>query len=720
MGYGLLFWHEDDDHPDYRDDVLVKGLSPREHTYTGLQHDATYKFRIHACNETPACGWWTNPPLEVTTERAPTPQRPHTITFAQISSDSARVRWSAAANTGGVPLTGFDLRYWPYDPDNPDEESGAIDHPADDGNDRGETLKDLAAGTEYELKLRACNGPKDSHCSNWSDDHRFTTTGGTTPNATVPTNLDVIPLADRRARVTWSPATGATGYVVQVRRVGSTSEEDWQPSRGIFFHIGAGSSIRHGLDFYLDTFVTGGLAAHAGNQLQVRAITGRDDQGHDVLSEPSETIVIMDTPIRTVNGDSREVSNGKAVVTWVPVETILGDPYAQGSYRFRYRRIGGDHTMLSWRPGTAGVGTAHETPIVPAGSTSYPIEDHLLRHQIYAIQLRYEIELDSDVSDAATKVFAARDAYVWTSERAAGGGERVATFPLNYPLENTNYVNRATYAYRLCDDTFPELILNGPDRNRDHRRVEWSEFIFHAFDQWRAATNGVVVVTHEEGPCAKYSALVQQVTSAVSVMQGSGPAGQGDTKDLDSHVEALLDRFRHLGVLRNAVLRAAIATDGDQVGNEVFMYDTSDRPMVLEFGAELAPGPCSDDALGCAPRRGVRHPTKGWIVDIVLRKHNLYEPDEGLFIPELPTVAFNTCRPVIPGNTVGTRFTSAYSTLVHELGHALGIREGTEGRDDAVHHPSDGLGDSVMVTKSLFCAPAPHDVLAINAVYQTR
>ena len=48
------------------------------------------------------CGGWTEPPLEVTTKRAPAPQRPHTIGFSQLTARSVVVTWSAAANTGGV------------------------------------------------------------------------------------------------------------------------------------------------------------------------------------------------------------------------------------------------------------------------------------------------------------------------------------------------------------------------------------------------------------------------------------------------------------------------------------------------------------------------------------------------------------------------------------------------------------------------------------------
>ncbi len=63
-----------------------------------------------------------------------------------------------------------------------------------------------------------------------------------------------------------------------------------------------------------------------------------------------------------------------------------------------------------------------------------------------AYQLRYEVS----VGAKTVKAFAGRDVFVWPSLRPAGGGERVATFPLNYPLKNK------TYAYYICNDTFPD------------------------------------------------------------------------------------------------------------------------------------------------------------------------------------------------------------------------------------------------------------------------
>ncbi|MCY3896338.1 MAG: fibronectin type III domain-containing protein [Chloroflexi bacterium] len=718
-----MFWHEDEEHPSYRDDVLVKGLTPREHTYTGLQHDATYKFRIHACNEdhkmVARCGWWTTPPLEVTTQRAPTPQRPHTIGFSQLSASSVVVTWSAAANTGGVPLTGFDITYWPYDAQNANSEAGATTHPADDGNDRGETLKKLAASTEYEVKMRACNGPKDSHCSRWSADHRFTTLAGTTPTPTpspspsapVPVNLDVAPLTGRRAELTWDAVDSADAYDVEAQVFGGTS---WNSAicaaSGSTPSGGRVSEPRCTINLGAITGPKAGLSQSGAFAFHIRSVTGGSP------GDFSEPVVIMDTPIVAASGASPS-TGGQATVTWNPVQQTLGDSFpAGGTYAFRYRKVvndaGTEHTESTWEPNA----------YIPVATTTTNPYTGLTLYAVYGIQLIYTPPEQGN-QPAGPRVFAARDVYVWPSDEAAGSGDRaggrVATYPLNFPLDNANYVPRATYVYRLCDDTLPELNLHGPGGRRDPWRVEWSSFIFNAFDQWRVATNELVFVNQEHQPCAEYSALVAQTVQAVQAALGGGAASAEDAKNLASHVRGLLERSRHVGVLRDAVLRAAIAA-GDEVANEVFMYASNDLPMVFGFGAALEPGFCGANAVGCAIRRGVRHDTKGWITDIALKKQGHFEPDESAFIPEIPEVRFDTCQPRLPNNqTHDSRFAKVYFTLVHELGHALGIREGSDGAGD---HPDRGLQSDAAMAAHLgeLCSPTPFDVMAVQALYQHR
>lgn len=343
---------------------------------------------------------------------------------------------------------------------------------------------------------------------------------------------------------------------------------------------------------------------------------------------------------------------------------------------------------------------------------------------------------------AKLRVFAGRDVYVWPSTRAGAegidsqgrpnAGERVASYPLNYPLQNTHRIPRATYVYRICSDTFPTLNLNDAQGNPDPRKANWAGFIFDAFDRWRVATDGLVVAAYERVPCAKYAAVVSNLVGAVSRTLDSNSAAHYDLNTRRAHVQALVDQSRHIGALRDALLRAAAGTsDGADVGNEVFMFETNARPMAYEFGQEIQPGLCGSIGLGCARLR-VHHETKGWITDIALKKDGVFETESGVYVPEIPTVRIEECRTRHSGNfdsyrhRTKSRFELVYSILIHELGHALGIRngtdgQGTDGQDQQQHHPNKNLNDDSVLDHSVTpCAPTPLDVLAMYALYQTK
>ncbi len=734
-GYGLLFWHKDDDHPSYRDDVLVKGLIPREHTYTGLQHDATYKFRIHACNKTPACGWWTNPPLEVTTEKAPAPHRPHTIKVSDVAATSVRVRWSAAANTGGVPLTGFEIKYWPYDARNPDAETGAQTVPADDGNDRSEPVTRLAASTEYELKMRACNGPKDSHCSSWSDDHRFTTLAGT--SSTVPSNLDVVPLpgrdpfdrggADRAAVLTWSPVDGADAYVVQARVYRQTAWSAGKCVGDTSDDPGRVTQPRCVIDLEHITNVGGsaaGLQDYNAYELQVRSKKGGE------TSEFSPRIVLIDTHITSANGKS-PASGGRATLTWTPVDQNLSDSaYERGTYQFRYREIVNNadpeadihHSHLAWEPNA----------FIPVETTTDNPYTGLTLYSIYGIQLIHTPRQQQN-QPHIPRVFAAREVYVWPSNEPAGtddrAGERVANFPLQYPLDNRLESYVFTYVYRICEETFPDV-------NVDHLegRVGWVAFINDAVGQWADATGNLVRFKHEvysaddeavnpehaEGtskPCADHGPFARQIAEKV-ILSLSPAAGAEHTVDsIATDVQNMLARFRPISRLHNALVRAAIETQNEEVYNEIFMYEDDHKDLLFSELGELF-DPFCNLAIACAPFRAI-HPQKGPISDIALRR-SAYTPDEGYFVPEIPNVQFEACNTKLAPNqqSAGKPFANRYSAIVHEVGHVLGIRSGSSGSGQQRHHPT--ISDSVMNHKTTFCAPTEFDAMAIHALYQHR
>ena len=93
-GFGLLWWKSTDQQPPYSD-AFVVGPNSRNHTYTGLQAGATYKFRIHACNDTDSCGWWTHPPKQVSIPPTPTPTPTATATASPTATATPTVTATA-------------------------------------------------------------------------------------------------------------------------------------------------------------------------------------------------------------------------------------------------------------------------------------------------------------------------------------------------------------------------------------------------------------------------------------------------------------------------------------------------------------------------------------------------------------------------------------------------------------------------------------------------
>jgi hypothetical protein len=63
-----------------------------------------------------------------------------------------------------------------------------------------------------------------------------------------------------------------------------------------------------------------------------------------------------------------------------------------------------------------------------------------------------------------------------------------------------------------------------------------------------------------------------------------------------------------------------------------------------------------------------------------------------------------------------------HSTLVHELGHALGIRDGKDGMGQELHHPNVDIKSAIMSygPGEPQCSPHPLDIMAIFAIYQKQ
>ncbi len=398
-GYGLLIWHKDVTQPPYSEATSI-GVTDN-HTFTGLQPSTGYKFKIHACNETDSCGWWTDIKLVTTAGRA---DPPHTISFDQVQATSARARWSIAANTGGVPLDGIEIQYW--------KRSSSSDKTTvtAGGNDRSKTLRGLAARTEYVVKLRACNDKTDCSASSWSADHRFTTADverkptqpTTTPSpvaidpecptisgtAVVPVDVqvDVVPQSQRRASLCWSPSLFAESYLVQatdtLSNLHDPDKSDWHQIQGKMEQDHEADKAQR-LQLNLDQIMTkaGKVVGLAENAAYGIRIGMRDDQQR--LSYTT-AVIIIDTPITKADG-----SGAKAEVTWdlVGAPAVLNsNNFATGYYEIRWRQSTVDHVLASWKPDKDGF-------LPPPSDVSFRVTPNthviggLTAGSVYALQL---------------------------------------------------------------------------------------------------------------------------------------------------------------------------------------------------------------------------------------------------------------------------------------------------------------------------------------------
>ena len=447
-------------------------------------------------------------------------------------------------------------------------------------------------------------------------------------------------------------------------------------------------------EFDLDTY----LADEHLDQIRVTAL----DKGAARTfwdSNPSHTTFLIDTPFDRVDGDSRATSDGRGQIklTVPPIEEILGPGYSGGEYSFRYRKLLNDHTALGWKP------NVFANP--PPTTSDNPITG-LDLEEIYAVQFIYEItEPGNSIS-----VYAGRDSFAWPSTRAAGGGERVATFPLNSTVSN------GEYSYRICDDTFPAADL-----------ADWKRVIRHALGQWQLATDGLVKMNYENGQaCADYTGVVQQIADRFNAhIQINMPPML--VPITDNQKEMLRNYLKNLGTLTK------LKAEGLQ-WNEVIMIDNSPmtnfenlRKIAVfpEFTTEIGLAGCAFNirVAACAVTR------YGDVTDILLRKTAttpLGPVPGGDDHVEKDDVHFNKC---------GFARRRAYENLIHEAGHALGILGGSRDPDWA-----DSVGGHPTVPGSVMsyegrnlriaglpyrldddpdCAPHPLDIMAIYALYQT-
>ena len=430
-------------------------------------------------------------------------------------------------------------------------------------------------------------------------------------------------------------------------------------------------------------------------------------------SDPSETIVLIDTPIIRADGN-----NGQAALKWVPIERILGPAYSGGRYSLRYGKFGDynppdapdatfQHSDVGWQPrnlGSLSILDA-DTNGNPISGTTYTITS-VSPQEIYAVQLIYATNNPA----LPARVYAGRYVYVYPSSTPPVDpypeddyAPRVATFPLENRLPATS----RNFGYRICEGTFPA-----------DTRAAWRNLIVHAFEQWELATDGLVTMTHEGSQCADHSA---EHSSAVAKMQ------QMTSETLTSQQSKMVESF--IGAL--STYTYALAKDREL--NEITSIDETVAPHRF-YGKIAASSETSQvfgfldctntDIAGCALYDPKSHTT-----DIFLNVKNLGKeerhlviPDDHIWHPRKGLVFPDACMLKSP----------AYETLVHESGHAVGIGGG-EGASQAIRGHSF-IPYSIVNYDSLVyvnvdtipqkasdddCAPYQFDIMAIFALYQT-
>ena len=449
--------------------------------------------------------------------------------------------------------------------------------------------------------------------------------------------------------------------------------------------------------------------------------------GEPDSSDPTESIVIVDTPITRADGDSRitEDGKGKASLEWVPIESILGPRYGGGTYFFRYGKF--EEYVLSeaqgeaipnsdhrWQPRNLGsLATSDmDASNAPISGTVHSIAG-LDTEEIYAVQLVYRL----NKAGLPARVYAGRYVYVYPSSSGPIDDDpndefapRIAT----YPLEDRIGADR-TYAYQICADTFPV-----------DRRAAWRNLIVHAFEQWELASDGLITMTYAGSQCADYSEVQ---TKAIEKIEN------------ETNTTLTAAQSRMVAAFIRGTDEFMSINPKDLELSEIMLIDDSLSPFDYFEAVAVSPGlaqvlgfaTCTFDrdkdddevAAGCAI-----HDDGYFTTDIFLndnldeQPHWLDFPDSNIWHSNSNVVHINSCK---SGDVA-----KAYRTLVHEAGHVLGVGGGKPITPYARAHPTIPFSvmnydshvyvESVSKHKSPIesdCAPYPFDIMAIYSLYQT-
>ena len=401
-------------------------------------------------------------------------------------------------------------------------------------------------------------------------------------------------------------------------------------------------------------------------------------------SDYSDTIRIVDSPILRVDGDNSRLASsattGSAIVKWMRES-------GASKYSIKYRKMGGDHTQSTWN----NIPFGNASMATPASSARSHTLTGIELEKVYAIQLNYE--------QNGQKVFSGRDAYVWPSRGFPNEDERVATYPYfgHWPDRE--------FTYRICENTFPE-----------NDKTKWVDLINAVFEQWETSTDDLITVTRDTTTktCAS---LVDRGFINLIFREYPHEDERLHTNDVymvNDTVALNIRRFAFTNFIGDiqgmCVLHSHACVISNAYGSDA------------EASTELSNASSSENG-----------------VDVLFRKSEFSASK----LRKPSSVKFNYCMPMHyytedgdQGERKGARAPDpsayhAYTTALHEAGHALGTSGAVLWEflaSDAQYrraHPS--VPDAVMnyddkirgASKEPDCSPHPFDIFAIWALYQT-
>ena len=651
------------------------------------------------------------------------------------------VQWTAPS-AGSEPISHYDLQY---------REGTSGDWTlVEDIELTSYTITGLTNGTSYEVQVRAVS---EVGGGAWSETATGTPSAGalsvspspgpgTTPRPIAgcgsiapgvlakPRDLDIIPYPQRRALLTWVGTEAAKRYRVDITAVGeglSVVFEEDDPCTTI------------NLD---RVFGDRGLANTAEFQFQVTALGEQELEDGTVettKSQPSETVTLVDNPIVSINGNSKNTQDGKgqAIVRW---SEVTGATH----YTIMYRELPGDHSMPGWTvvPRAAGprrgsIRMAASTPEVDRSDPNrilrtYTIggtrnTDHPLdRDKIYAMYVNYE--------NGSGRYYAAREAYVWPSDRPADDGERVGTFPLTRVLDSID--GTFTFDYLICEDGFSEHL------------DEWKKLIAHALWQWELASNGLVRFTYVGSDCANYSEVLRQVVDEFGgSWDSTAPVSEEKAIKFLESLDETFHKARTDDLERNEVIMVDLKRYESLGPSGVMLFPE----VAFKLGIAMCIVTHSPACVGSASHDAT---PDGPVTDIYFQRQYFYrlvDPEDSagpvrlefsLGIPGTARVDEDGTIRLLSSNarfnTCDSNVSLAYEAVVHEGGHALGIRGGripdhtwvesvaghSTVADSIMNYDARELRDQRFTTESHIlrsepdCTPHPLDILAVYALYE--